>query len=71
MGHTGVQRRVYLRELVARFGHHLAVTWNLGEETALLMEFYRSDRQPEKGDGYLSEVDQSLALHCGGAYAFG
>jgi hypothetical protein len=32
MGHTGVQRRVYLRELIARFGHHLAVTWNLGEE---------------------------------------
>lgn len=32
MGHTGVQRKVYLRELVARFGHHLAVSWNLGEE---------------------------------------
>ncbi len=31
-GYTDVQRRVYLRELVARFGHHLAVTWNLGEE---------------------------------------
>ncbi|MBC8004709.1 MAG: DUF5060 domain-containing protein, partial [Verrucomicrobia bacterium] len=31
-GHTAVQRKVYLRELVARFGHHLAVTWNMGEE---------------------------------------
>jgi hypothetical protein len=31
-GHTSVQRKVYLRELVARFGHHLGVTWNLGEE---------------------------------------
>lgn len=31
-GNTGVQRKVYLRELVARFGHHLAVTWNMGEE---------------------------------------
>ncbi|MDA0195941.1 MAG: DUF5060 domain-containing protein [Bacteroidetes bacterium] len=31
-GHTGVQRMLYLRELVARFGHHPAVTWNLGEE---------------------------------------
>ena len=31
-GYTDVQRRIYLRELVARFGHHLAVTWNLGEE---------------------------------------
>ncbi|MFO7903520.1 MAG: DUF5060 domain-containing protein [Pirellulaceae bacterium] len=25
-------RRLYYRELVARFGHHLAVVWNLGEE---------------------------------------
>jgi len=25
-------RRLYYRELVARFGHHLAVLWNLGEE---------------------------------------
>lgn len=31
-GQTGVQRKVYLRELVARFGHHLAITWNMGEE---------------------------------------
>jgi len=31
-GYTDVQRRLYLRELVARFSHHLAVTWNLGEE---------------------------------------
>lgn len=25
-------RKLYLRELVARFGHHLGVVWNLGEE---------------------------------------
>ncbi len=31
-GHTDFHRKLYLRELVARFGHHLAVTWNLGEE---------------------------------------
>ncbi|HET6559643.1 MAG TPA: DUF5060 domain-containing protein [Prolixibacteraceae bacterium] len=31
-GHTAVQRKVYLRELIARYGHHLAVTWNMGEE---------------------------------------
>lgn len=31
-GHTQVQRKLYLRELVARFGHHLGITWNLGEE---------------------------------------
>jgi len=32
IGQNGVQRRIYLRELIARFGHHLALTWNLGEE---------------------------------------
>jgi len=32
MGYTDVQRKIYLRELIARFGHHLAVTWNMGEE---------------------------------------
>ncbi len=31
-GYTDVQRKLYLRELIARFGHHLAVTWNIGEE---------------------------------------
>ena len=31
-GHTDVQRRLYLRELIARFGHHLGVIWNIGEE---------------------------------------
>jgi len=25
-------RKIYYRELVARFGYHLAVTWNIGEE---------------------------------------
>tara|TARA_R110002050_G_scaffold70899_4_gene152694 strand:+ start:18904 stop:20730 length:1827 start_codon:yes stop_codon:yes gene_type:complete len=32
VGHTDVQRKLYLRELIARFGHHLGVAWNLGEE---------------------------------------
>lgn len=31
-GYTDVQRKLYLRELIARFGHHLGVTWNIGEE---------------------------------------
>lgn len=32
-GGLGPQRKLYYRELVARFGHHLGVVWNLGEET--------------------------------------
>lgn len=31
-GALGVERKLYLRELIARFGHLLAITWNLGEE---------------------------------------
>ena len=31
-GYLDVQRKLYLRELVARFAHNLGITWNLGEE---------------------------------------
>lgn len=31
-GNTGLERKLYYRELIARFGHHLAITWNMGEE---------------------------------------
>ncbi len=31
-GEMGPQRALYYRELIARFGHHLAMNWNLGEE---------------------------------------
>jgi hypothetical protein len=32
IGYTQVQRKLYLRELTARFGHHNGLIWNLGEE---------------------------------------
>ncbi len=32
-GDLGLQRTLYYRELIARFAHHLALNWNLGEET--------------------------------------
>ena len=31
-GALGNQRKLYYRELIARFAHHLALNWNLGEE---------------------------------------
>ena len=34
-GGLGPQRKLYYRELIARFGHHLALNWNLGEEVGL------------------------------------
>ena len=31
-GELGRERKLYYRTLIARFGHHLALNWNLGEE---------------------------------------
>jgi hypothetical protein len=31
-GGLGIQRKLYYRELIARFGHHPGLVWNLGEE---------------------------------------
>jgi len=31
-GDLGIERKLYLRELIARFGYELALNWNLGEE---------------------------------------
>ncbi|MBT6006125.1 MAG: DUF5060 domain-containing protein, partial [Prolixibacteraceae bacterium] len=58
-GHTGVQRKVYLRELVARFGHHLAVTYNLGEENgpANWTPIGQTDQQRKDMATYLKEVN--------------
>jgi len=32
-GAIGAKTRLYYREMLARFGHHLALNWNLGEES--------------------------------------
>ncbi|MCA9154427.1 MAG: DUF5060 domain-containing protein [Planctomycetales bacterium] len=31
-GELGIERRLYCRELIARYGHNLALNWNIGEE---------------------------------------
>jgi hypothetical protein len=50
-GTTGRERKLYTREIIARFGHHLALNWNLGEETMMLAEQHREWVK------YLSETD--------------
>ena len=37
-GDVGTQRKLYYRELIARFSHHLALNWNLGEENGPWMK---------------------------------
>jgi hypothetical protein len=67
-GYTDVQRRVYLRELVARFGHHLGVTWNIGEENGPTdwSPIGQTDQQKKDMAAYLRALDPwpcNVVLH--------
>ena len=50
-GALGVQRKLYYRELIARFGHHLAIDWNLGEENS------NTDAQRKEFADYIKSLD--------------
>ncbi len=68
IGYTGVQRQVYLRELIARFGHHLAVTWNLGEENGPTnwSPIGQTDKQRKDMASYIKKVNPypcNVVLH--------
>lgn len=41
-GATGPERKLYFREIIARYGHHLALNWNLGEENTQTEEEHRA-----------------------------
>ena len=40
-GKLGIERKLYCRELIARFGHALALNWNIGEENTQSSEEVR------------------------------
>jgi len=42
-GATGRERKLYLRELISRYAHHLALNWNLGEENNDMSDQERKD----------------------------
>ncbi len=50
-GDLGTQRKLYFRELIARFGHNLALNWNLGEENT-----QSTDQQKAMID-YIADLD--------------
>lgn len=58
-GYLDVQRKLYLRELVARFAHHNAITWNLGEEHGPVgwMDYAQSVEDTKRMADYLRETD--------------
>jgi hypothetical protein len=50
-GELGPERKLYYRELVARFGHHPAMVWNLGEENT------NTDAQRKAFCEYIDRLD--------------
>ncbi len=40
-GRLGIERKLYCRELIARFGHELGLNWNIGEENTQSAEEQR------------------------------
>ncbi len=60
-GALGIQRKLYYRELIARFGHHLALNWNLGEENN-----GQTDAQRKEMAAYFHEHDpyrHNIVIH--------
>ena len=59
-GKLGRERKLYCREIVARFGHALALNWNIGEENTQSAEEQRDMIR------YLQEVDpydHNIVIH--------
>ena len=59
-GELGLERKLYYKELVSRFGHHLGIVWNLGEETN------RTTEQLKSYADYIRSIDpynHPIAVH--------
>jgi hypothetical protein len=66
-GDLGPQRKLYYRELIARFAHHHALNWNLGEENNVWEE--RDDPTQERIKAYIGFIqaldpyDHPVVIH--------
>ncbi len=58
-GEVGSQRKLYLNELIARFSHHPALVWNLGEENGPVpfSPIGQNDQQRKDMSSYFEESD--------------
>ncbi|MCK5443352.1 MAG: DUF5060 domain-containing protein [Maribacter sp.] len=58
-GDTGVLRQLYLREMMARFGHHLALKFNLGEENGFadFTPIAQNDAQRKAMASFIKKID--------------
>ncbi|NNM15629.1 MAG: DUF5060 domain-containing protein [Bacteroidia bacterium] len=50
-GALGTQRKLYYREMIARFSHHLGINWNMGEENT------NTDQQRKDFATYFKNAD--------------
>ncbi|MEM8484719.1 MAG: DUF5060 domain-containing protein [Bacteroidota bacterium] len=66
-GDLGPERKLYYRELIARFGHHHASNWNLGEENDIWEE--REDPTQTRVKSYIEYIhaldpyDHPVVIH--------
>jgi len=58
-GDTGPMRQLYLREMIARFGHHLGMNFNLGEENgyAAFTPISQNDAQRKAMTSFITKID--------------
>jgi hypothetical protein len=66
-GFLGINRKLYYKELVARFAHHHALNWNLGEEHSLVRELIDSSMELAKADArylhWIDPYDHPVVIH--------
>ncbi|MEO9870996.1 ThuA domain-containing protein [Ekhidna sp.] len=66
-GQLGRERKLYYRELISRFGHHLALNWNLGEENDIWQELSDPNNDIVKSYAqYIQELDpydHNIVIH--------
>ena len=66
-GELGPERKLYIREFVARYGHLLALNWNLGEENTQTVGQQRDMAQ------FIHDTDpyhHLIVTHTGGGWGF-
>jgi hypothetical protein len=67
-GNTGRERKLYYRELIARYAHHLALNWNLGEENGALGSVNQNTEQRKAMAEYFYKNDpyrHHIVIHNG------
>ena len=73
-GDTGLERKLYYRQLIARFSHHLALNWNLGEENGKWdknKNRYQNEEQRKAMARYFREHDpyrHHIVIHNGQSF---